>query len=156
MSFMGNLSGVCGERVGVASQEEKLLSWFCVTLHLRHCWEEKTGNFTRVRQCRQLFVLEKNIKKSKWLYGKCSALLYTCGIAGKRRLEISRACASADNSLYLKKHQKIKMIIWKMLIRRRKVFSRLVFHKEHSAPPRVNYPHFAWPAWRVEFQVGIN
>ena len=73
MWFMGNLSGVYGERVGVASQEEKILSWFCVTLHLRHCWEEKTGNFTRVRQCRQLFVLEKNIKKSKWLYGKCSS-----------------------------------------------------------------------------------
>ena len=34
------------------------------------------------------------------------ALLYTCGIAEKRRLEISRACASADNSLYLKKTSK--------------------------------------------------
>ena len=33
-----------------------------VTLHLRHCWEEKTGNFTRVRQCRQRFVLEKTSK----------------------------------------------------------------------------------------------
>ena len=34
------------------------------------------------------------------------ALLYTCGIAEKRRLEISRVCASADNSLYLKKTSK--------------------------------------------------
>ena len=34
MSFMGNLSGVYGERVGVASQEEKLLSWFCIVFRV--------------------------------------------------------------------------------------------------------------------------
>ena len=32
MSFMRNLSRVYGERAGVASQEDKLLSWFCIYL----------------------------------------------------------------------------------------------------------------------------
>ena len=43
----------------VASQEEKLLSWFCVILHLQHCLEEKTQNFMRARQSstRQVDVL---------------------------------------------------------------------------------------------------
>ena len=32
-------------------------------------------------------------------------------------------------------------------------FSRLV---SHHAPHRINYPDFAWPAWRSAFQVAIN
>ena len=32
MSFMRNLSGVYGERAAVASQDEKLLSWFCISI----------------------------------------------------------------------------------------------------------------------------
>ena len=34
MSFMRNPSGVYGERAGVASQEETLLSWFCVYIYI--------------------------------------------------------------------------------------------------------------------------
>jgi len=33
---------VKGERVAAASEEEKLLSWCCVILHLQHCLEKKT------------------------------------------------------------------------------------------------------------------
>ena len=29
-------------------------------------------------------------------------------------------------------------------------------YKWQHAPPRINYPHFAWPARRIVFQVGIN
>ena len=43
-----------------------------------------------------------------------------------------------------------------MLIRRKKVFSRLESYKHHDPQPRINYPHFAWPVWRIVFQVGIN
>ena len=35
------------------------------------------------------------------------------------------------------------------------VFSRLVSYEQHHLQPRINYPHFAWPA-RILFQVGIN
>ena len=36
-------------------------------------------------------------------------------------------------------------------IRRKKVFSRLASYKHHDPQPRINYTHFAWPAWRIEF-----
>ena len=40
---------------------------------------------------------------------------------------------------------------------RRNIFSRLVStYNYHHAPPWINYPHFAWPAWTIVFQVGIN
>ena len=35
-------------------------------------------------------------------------------------------------------------------------FSRLASYKHHDLQPRINYPHFAWPTWRIVFQVGIN
>ena len=36
------------------------------------------------------------------------------------------------------------------------MFSRLESYKHHDPQPRINYPHFAWPVWRIVFQVGIN
>ena len=33
-------------------------------------------------------------------------------------------------------------------------FSRLASYKHHDPQPRINYLHFAWPAWRIVFQVG--
>ena len=35
-------------------------------------------------------------------------------------------------------------------------FFRLASYKHHDPQPRINYPHFAWPAWRIVFQVGIR
>ena len=35
-------------------------------------------------------------------------------------------------------------------------FSRLASYKHHDPQLRINYPHFAWPTWRIIFQVGIN
>ena len=30
-------------------------------------------------------------------------------------------------------------------------FSRLASYKHHDIQLRINYPHFAWPAWRIVF-----
>ena len=36
------------------------------------------------------------------------------------------------------------------------MFSSLKSFKHHDPQPRINYPHFAWPVWRIVFQVGKN
>ena len=38
----------------------------------------------------------------------------------------------------------------------RKFLTRLESYKHHDPQPRINYTHFAWPVWRIVFQVGIN
>ena len=68
MSFMGNLSGVYGERVGVARQEEKLLSWYVLVLRYftraalqrREDWKFHARAPVQTTLC-----IGKNMKKSK-------------------------------------------------------------------------------------------
>jgi hypothetical protein len=38
----------------------------------------------------------------------------------------------------------------------RKFLTRLESYKHHDPQPRINYTHFAWPVWRIVFQVGLN
>ena len=52
-------------------------------------------------------------------------------------------------------HQKNNFLKVKNAHQEEESFSRLASYKHHDPQPQINYPHLAWPAWRIVFQVGI-
>ena len=121
----------------IASKRRLQISRACVSVQddrLKCCEADHAHQDT-------ISVVEHVHQKTKLFSGKCS-LYYTCSIASKGRLQISRACVSVQDD-HLKcceadhAHQdtifcswkcslKNKIVEWKMLIRRKTVFSRLV------------------------------
>ena len=53
-------------------------------------------------------------------------------------------------------HQKYQIVIAENVHQEENVSSGLASYTHHDPQPRINNPHFAWPAWRIAFQVGIN
>jgi len=100
-----------------------------VILHLRHCLEEKTWNRAHAGQY--------------WAW-QVEALCEAEHAHENTTLSSWKCPSKEQNCLVKNAHQEEES------------FSRLASYKHHDPQPRINYPHFAWPAWRIVFQVGIN
>ena len=109
----------------IASQEEKLSSWFCFILHLRHCWEEKTQTSTR-QCCKSHHVHEDNsvnlkmfIKNQIILFQMLSVILHLRHCWEEKTQTSTRQCCKShhvheDNSVNLKMFiKKSKWFYWK-------------------------------------------